>query len=44
MVEKIYRSLGENEEFTDTDFGETFKGDIEGSKRSLYFGLQPRKS
>lgn len=44
VAEKIYKSLGEEEDFIDSDFGESKKGDIEGSKRSLYFGLQARKS
>ena len=43
VAEKIYKSLGEEEEFVDTDFGESKKGDIEGTKRCLYFGLQARK-
>jgi hypothetical protein len=44
VAEKIYKSLAEEEDFNDTDFGESEKGDIEGTKRSLYFGLQPRKN
>jgi hypothetical protein len=43
VAEKIYKSLGEEEEFFDTDFGERKKGDIEGSLRSLSFGRQSRK-
>jgi hypothetical protein len=44
VAEKIYNSIRDDKEFIDTDFGESKKGDIEGSKRSLYFGLQARKS
>jgi hypothetical protein len=39
VAEKLYKSIPEDKEFFDTDFGEAFKGDLEGSKNSLYFGL-----